>query len=179
MKRILIVGKDSQTKATLAVLLSSTFEVKNLLTEPLSANNIGATDLVIYVADGKPDQQIFERLRWRYKSLILISTIKLPNCDLFIPIKLFQGASPQRIAKGTQLIKDLFYQSSTVDFTEDQEEVWYQLANGLSDEENIYALSIGRTKYFIILAQLRVLFNVRKNWELSQLAKDKFLTLAS
>jgi hypothetical protein len=179
MKKILIVGKDSQAKSTLAVSLNSIFDVTNLLPEQITIDKIFDTDLVIYVTEGQIDNQILERLRWSGKLIALMSTAKSTAFNLFLQIKPFCDINPEGISRGIQLVKDFFYQSITATFTEDQQEVWDQLANGLSDDENIYALSIGRTKYFIILAQLRMMFDVKKNWQLTQLAKHKFLAFVS
>jgi hypothetical protein len=54
-----------------------------------------------------------------------------------------------------------------------QRKVFLRLAKGSSDEDNWTSLQICRTRYFIILEQLRGVFDVEKNWELIQLAKDK------
>jgi hypothetical protein len=53
-----------------------------------------------------------------------------------------------------------------------QEKVFLQLGKGLSDEDNWNSLLMCRSRYFSILEQLRTLFDVEKNWQLTKLAKD-------
>jgi hypothetical protein len=179
MKKILVVGKTSQAKASLVISLNSIFDITNRRPEQLTTDDVVLNDLVIYVTNEQIDRQIFERLRWSGKPIALMAAKKSRAFHPFLQIKPFGETNPEGISKGVQLIRDFFYQSITETFTEDQEEVWEQLGYGLSDDENIYALSIGRTKYFIILAQLRMMFDVKKNWQLTQLAMHKFLAFAS
>jgi hypothetical protein len=51
-----------------------------------------------------------------------------------------------------------------------QRKVLLQLAKGLPDEDNWNSLYLGRSQYFNILSQLRILFNVKKNRDLTLLA---------
>jgi hypothetical protein len=53
-----------------------------------------------------------------------------------------------------------------------QRKVLLQLAKGLPDEDNWNSLRLSRSQYFNVLSQLRIIFNVKKNWELTQLAMD-------
>jgi hypothetical protein len=52
-----------------------------------------------------------------------------------------------------------------------QQRVFLRLANGLSDEANWEFLHLSRSEYFKVLKQLRMLFEVGKNWELVRLAR--------
>jgi hypothetical protein len=67
----------------------------------------------------------------------------------------------------------LQFQPCRPKLTNIQRKVFLQLAKGLSDKDNWISLRMCRSRYFNILEQLRSLFDVEKNWELVQLAKNK------
>jgi hypothetical protein len=62
-------------------------------------------------------------------------------------------------------------QTSKAELSDIQQRVFLQLANGLSDKDNWESLYLSRSEYFKILRQLRILFDMGKNWELTQLAR--------
>jgi hypothetical protein len=62
MKKLTIVGEKSPAKAIIRASLDLSFEIIDLLPDELNINNIGTTDLVIYVTK-LVDEQTFERLR--------------------------------------------------------------------------------------------------------------------
>jgi hypothetical protein len=62
-------------------------------------------------------------------------------------------------------------QSRSLNLSDIQQRVFLQLANGLSDKANWEFLHLSRSEYFKNLRQLRMLFEVGKNWQLIQLAK--------
>jgi hypothetical protein len=53
-----------------------------------------------------------------------------------------------------------------------QRKLFFQLAKDLSDKENWEFLYLSRAKYFNIIGQLKILFDVDKKWQLVNLARQ-------
>jgi hypothetical protein len=174
MQKITVVGKDSAAKNAVIVSLNSTFQVTDLRPDEVSVNNISDTDLVIYVTDSQPDQQIFERLRAGYRALILISRVKLIGSDLFISIANFQNFATKGFLKEIQSLRDFvdrFY-SDKPGLSDVQQLVISQLSKSSCEKEALSNLPISRRTYYIILSELRSLYGVSKNWQLIQLIQS-------
>jgi hypothetical protein len=105
MKELTIVGEISPAKTILRSSLDLSFCIKDLLPRELNVGNIGTTDSVIYIAESV-DEQVFERLRIGYKSLILVSVQDVKSADLYLPIANFQDFLCEKILEGVRLIKD-------------------------------------------------------------------------
>lgn len=178
MQKITVLGKDSAAKTAVIIALNPTIEIIDLCPEQIHVSNIKATSLAIYIAE-EADQQIIDRLHGRFKSIILIAEDNsTPNInDLFIPIAAFQNFATKGILKEIRAIKEFI--SRKPKLTDTQQKVFFQLSKGLSDEDNWNYLHLSRSKYFNILEQLRMLYDVEKNWQLTQLARDIALPQAS
>lgn len=170
MRKITVVGEDSAAKNAVIVSLNSTLEVTRLLPEEVSVNNIGDTDLVIYVTESQPDQKILERLRIGYKLLILISKAKSIICDLFVSITIFQNLAMKGAFREIQSLRDFInrFYSDKSRLSDVQRSVISQLSKSSSEEEALSTLSISRRTYYAILSELRSLYGVSKNWQLIQ-----------
>jgi hypothetical protein len=174
MQKITVVGADSAAKTAVIIALNSTFEVTNLLPEEVNFNNIGETDLVIYVTELQPDRKLFERLRKGYRGLILISKAKLMTCDLFLSVVNFQSFPAKGVFKEIQLLRDFIIRffSNREGLSDIQRSVISQLSKSSSEEEALSTLSISRRTYYVILAELRSLYGVSKNWQLIQIIQN-------
>jgi hypothetical protein len=174
MQKITVVGTDSAAKNAVVIALNSTFKVTNLLPEEVSANNIGETDLVIYVTESQLDRKLFDHLRRGYRGLILISKAKLMTCDLFLPVVNFQSFAAKGIFKEIQSLRDFIsrFFSNKVGLSDIQRSVISQLSKSSSEEEALSTLSISRRTYYVILAELRSLYGVSKNWQLIQIIQN-------
>jgi hypothetical protein len=165
MQKITIAGKDSDAKSVLISSLDLSFQIKNLLPEELNISNIGAADVVIYVTD-LIDIHTFERLRIGHKSLILISAVDRSDTDFFIPIANFRNSITEEILQGIRSIKEFIVQSSIANLSEDHKKVLDLLIAGGSEGEHLKHLDFGRSKYFAILRELRLVLGTQKNWQL-------------
>jgi hypothetical protein len=165
MQKITIVGKDSDARIVLISSLDLSFQIKTLLPEQLNISNIGTADFVIYVTRSI-DTQTFERLRIGHKSLILISAVDRSNTDLFIPITNFQNSVTEEILEGIRSIKEFVVRSSIANLSEDHKKVLDLLIAGGSEGEHLERLDFGRSKYFAIQKELRILLGTQKNWQL-------------
>jgi hypothetical protein len=165
MKELTIVGEASPAKTVLIASLDLSFHVVDLLPEELNINNIGTTDLVIYVTQSV-DEQVFERLRIGHKSLILVSATDLANTDLFILIANFQNSVTQEVLEGVRSIKEFIDRLSILNLSKDHLKVLDLLMAGGSEEDNLKHLDFGRSKYFAIQKELRLFLGTHKNWQL-------------
>jgi hypothetical protein len=168
MQKITIVGNDSTAKTIVRSSLDLVFEILDLLPEQLSINNIGTTESVVYITD-LVDDRTFERLRIGHKSLILISTTKSTNTDLFIQIADFQSVT-DKILKRVRLIKAFVDLSTGRELSEEHKKLHKLLIERRSPEYIMNTLGIRKTKYFAMEKELRLLLGVEKNWQLSHLA---------
>jgi hypothetical protein len=166
MKELTIVGEISPAKTILRSSLDLSFCIKDLLPRELNVGNIGTTDSVIYIAESV-DEQVFERLRIGYKSLILVSVQDVKSADLYLPIANFQDFLCEKILEGVRLIKDFSDRSIVSDLSEDHLRVLNLLTAGRSEEENLKDLGFGRSKYFAIKRELRIYLGANKNWQLA------------
>jgi hypothetical protein len=165
MQKITIVGNDSAAKILLRSSLDLGFDILDLLPEELNISNIGSADWVIYVTESV-DKQTFERLRIGHKSLILVSAKDRSNTDLFIPITNFQNSATEEILEGIRSINEFFVRSSIANLSEDHKKVLDLLIAGGSEGENLEHLDFGRSKYFAIQKELRIVLGTHKNWQL-------------
>jgi hypothetical protein len=168
MKKITIVGSTSPEKIIIRASLDFAFGILDLLPEQLNINNIGTTDAVVYITD-LVDDRTFERLRIGHRLLILISTTKLTNTDLFIQIADFQSVT-DKILKRVRLIKEFVDLNTGRELSEEHKKLHKLIIERRSPQYIMDTLGIRKTKYFAMEKELRLLLGVEKNWQLSHLA---------
>jgi hypothetical protein len=170
MQKITVVGESSAAKNAVIISLNSTLKIIDFLPEEVSTNNVGETDLVIYVTELHPDRQIFERLRTVYGGLILISRTKLRRSDFYLSDVNFHSLATKEVLKEIQSMRDFIdkFFSSRAELNDIQLSVINQLFEGSGEREVLSALSISRRTYYSILSELRSLYGVSKNWQLIQ-----------
>jgi hypothetical protein len=174
MKKITIVGAASPAKIVIRTALELSFEVLDLLPEELSINNIGTTDLVIYVAE-LVDEQVSERLRIGYKSLILVSIAEseVLDADFFVQSCDFQSSDIEKILEGTRSMKEFIDKSTWVELSQEHEKFLAVLREGelegRSHKENMIRLGIGKTKYKGLQKELKMLLGAGKNYQIPYL----------
>jgi hypothetical protein len=177
MQKITVMGKDSLAKTAIIIALSPTIEVIDLRPEQINTriSAIKASTVTIYI-DEEPDQQIIDRLHGSVRAIILIARRNgIPNInDLFIPIAPFQGASTKGVIKEIRAIKKFIQPQKDLKLNDIQAKVFLRLfhVTDLSDKNNWESIHLSRSKFFSILEQLRMLFDVEKNWQVIQLAQD-------
>jgi hypothetical protein len=174
MRKITVVGKDSAVKNAVIVSLNATFQVTGLRPDEVNVNNIGDTDLVIYVTESQPDRQIFELLCAGHGALILISRVKLIGTDLFVSIAKFQDFATKEFLKEIQSLRDFIdrFYSNKPGLSDVQQLVISQLSKSSCEKEALSNLPISRRTYYMILSELRALYGVSKNWQLIQLIQS-------
>jgi hypothetical protein len=166
MKELTIVGEASPAKTIIRASLDLSFEILDLLPEELNINNIGTTDLVIYVTKSV-DERVFERLRIGHKLLILVSMTDSVNADLSISIAKFQNSVAEEILQGVRSIKEFIDQTNIFNLSDDHIKVLDLLMKGGSEKDNLKHLDFGRSKYFAIQKELRLVLGTHKNWQLA------------
>jgi hypothetical protein len=166
MKELTIVGVASPAKTVVRSSLDLCLDILDLLPEDLNINNIGTTDSVAYITESV-DEQTFERLRIGHKSLILISSADCGNADMFISIANFQNSVTEEILEGVRSIKEFVDRSNIANLSEDHLKVLDLLIRGGSERDNLRHLDFGRSKYFAIQKELRLVFGIHKNWQLA------------
>jgi hypothetical protein len=177
MQKITVMGKDSLAKTAIIIALNPTTEVIDLRPEQINnrISAIKASSVAIYI-DEEPDQQIIDRLHGSVRAIILIARRNgIPNInDLFIPITPFQGASTKGVIKEIRAIKKFIQPQKDLKLNDIQAKVFLRLfhVTDLSDKNNWESIHLSRSKFFSILEQLRMLFDVEKNWQVIQLAQD-------
>ncbi len=174
MKKITIVGAASPAKIVIRTALDLSFDVLDLLPEELSINNIGTTDLVIYIGESV-DEQVFERLRIGYETLILVSTAESESldADFFIQSCDFQKSDIEKIIEGNRSMKEFIDKSTWTELSEEHKKFLAVLREGelegRSHKENMIRLGIGKTKYKGLQKELKTLLGAGKNYQIPYL----------
>jgi hypothetical protein len=181
--KIIVLGKDSVAKTAVIIALNPNTEIIDLqCSKQLQGSSTKTTTLAIYIEE-EPNQQIIDQLHGIFKSIILIARKNIsPNInDLFVCIGIFEDFTAKSILEEIRVIREFISKSQSLSprLNNIQQRVFLELAKGLPDEVNWRYLNLSRSKYFSILEQLRMLYDVEKNWQLVQLSKELSLTQAS
>jgi hypothetical protein len=177
MQKITIVGNDSAAKNALMIALDPIGRVIDLQPEQITKDNI--SPISIYV-DKDPSQQVIDALEASPKFILVAknnNSYSNFGIGLFIPIKIFQTFGNREAITYIRLIREYINRSDSrrPKLDENQRRVFNQLAKNLLDQENCDALAMGRSNYFVVIKQLKILYGVDDKWRLIQLSQDRQL----
>jgi hypothetical protein len=180
MQKITVVGKDSLAKKAVMLALDSIGRIIDLQPEQITKDN--RNPISIYV-DEDPSQQVIASLETSAKFILVAKNKSHSNTgtSLFIPIKIFQNFETREAVIYIRLITEYIKRSDSrrPKLDENQQRVFDQLAKNLPDQKNCDALAMGRSNYFVVLKQLKILYDIDDKWRLIQLSQEKQLSQAS
>jgi hypothetical protein len=176
--QITVVGKDSTAKNAVIMALDPIGRIIDLQPEHFTKDSINP--VAIYI-DKEPNASLVASLVASAKFILIAKNNSHLNTGLFIPIRVFQSFGNREAIAYVRLIREYINRSDTQQpkLDENQQRVFNQLAANLSDQENCDALAMGRSNYFVVIKQLKILYGVDDKWRLLQLSQETQFTRAS
>jgi hypothetical protein len=176
--QITVVGKDSAAKNAVMIAFDPIGRIIDLQPEQLTKDSINP--IAIYV-DKDPIDSLVASLGTSAKFVLIAKNNSHLNTGLFIPIRIFHSFGNKEAITYTRIIREYIYRSDSrrPKLDENQQRVFDQLAKNLSDQENCDDLAMGRSNYFVVIKQLKILYGTDDKWRLIQLSQDRQATYAS
>jgi hypothetical protein len=130
--------------------------------------------ITVVVEDSAAKKAVMISLRSNFKVLDLhqeqIDTKSTSSTSLVIYVS--QEPQQQNVERFNSDSHSVNLQTQILKLNDIQRKLFFQLAKDLSDKENWEFLHLSRSKYFNIIGQLKMLFDVDKKWQLVNLARQ-------